>query len=127
METVTETIIKEFIAQNRIELLSTHGKLCLPIINRIYKKMMGGIQFRAIRIDDRVICDGHHRFIASLFADYPLERTAGKSTSATQVITWNQVSFEEEDWDTTAKINLLNEQDAAYNNLSIERILEMLE
>jgi len=58
---------------------------------------------------------------------YPLERIEGKSTSATKAIDWDLVSFKEEDWDTIAKIDVLNKQDTEYNNLSIEKIAEMLE
>jgi hypothetical protein len=35
---------------------------------------------------------------------------------------WNAVVFDDEDWDTEAKIKMLNEQDARFNNMSIEEI-----
>lgn len=126
MEKITKEVIIEFISKNEIELNSTHTKLCLPVINRIYKKMTAGIRFSGIKVEDNLICDGHHRYLASILANFPLERIPGNKTSATNPVDWKSVIFEEEDWDTTAKINMLNEQDAAYNNISIEKIVELL-
>lgn len=126
LESVTKEIIQELIDKNEIELSPTHTKLCIPIINRIYKKMSAGIKFTGIKLENNLICDGHHRYVASLLASFHLERIAGSSTSATAVVQWEAVIFEDEDWDTPAKINMLNEQDAAYNNIPIEQIVELL-
>ncbi|MEO6813488.1 MAG: hypothetical protein ABI172_06120 [Ginsengibacter sp.] len=125
MERITKEIIQELI-NNKMELCSTHTKLCLPIITRIYKKMLGDIKFSGIKVEDNLICDGHHRYIASLLANFPLERISGSSTSATAVVPWKSVIFEEDDWDTVAKIKMLNEQDAEYNNIAIGKIVELL-
>lgn len=122
----TREIIIEFIQNNKIELSSTHIKLCVPVINRIYKKMSAGINFSGITVENNLICDGHHRYLASIIANFPLERNQGNSTSATTIVEWEAVIFEEEDWDTSAKINMLNEQDAYYNDITIEEIADIL-
>lgn len=88
--------------------------------------MLGDIKFSGIKVEDNLICDGHHRYIASLLANFPLERISGSSTSATAVVPWKSVIFEEDDWDTVAKIKMLNEQDAEYNNIAIGKIVELL-
>ena len=126
MEKITKEIIIEFIQKNKIELSSTHTKLCLPVINRIFIKMSAGIKFSGIKVENSLICDGHHRYLASILANFPLERIPGNVTSATTAVHWESVIFENEDWDTSAKINMLNEQDADYNNIPIERIVELL-
>jgi hypothetical protein len=126
LERITKEIIVEFISTNQIDLTSTHTKLCLPVINRIYKKMSAGIKFSGIKVEDKLICDGHHRYIASILANFPLERIAGNTTSATSPVDWESVTFEEEDWDTEAKVNMLNMQDAEYNNIAIDKIVELL-
>ncbi len=126
LEKVTKEIIVEFILKNKIELSSTHTKLCLPIVNRIFKKMSIGIKFRGIKTENNLICDGHHRYIASLLSNFPLERIPGQVTSATTMVPWESVIFENEDWDTVAKINMLNEQDAGYNNIQIAELVELL-
>lgn len=92
----TKYDIQELIYQNRIELNSTHTKLCIPIIKRMYKKMKAGVRFPTY------------------------------STSATMITPWESVIFEDEDWDTKAKIKMLNQQDADYNEISIEKIIDML-
>lgn len=126
MESITKEIIINFITRNEIELRSTQTKLCLPVIIRIYKKMTAGIKFSGIKVEDNLICDGHHRYLASILANFPLERVPSKKTSATNIIDWKSVIFDEEDWDTHAKIKMLNEQDAEYNNIPVEKIVELL-
>ena len=83
-------------------------------------------KFPGIKVEDNLICDGHHRYIASLLANFPLARIPGSVTSATKAVHWKLVIFEEEDWDTAAKIAMLNELDAEYNNIPILKIIEML-
>ena len=126
MDNITKEIIVEFIGKNEIELASTHTRLSLPIINRIYKKMRAGIKIPAIKVEGNFICDGHHRYVASLLAQYSLERISWITTSATTVIDWKTVSFDEGDWDTQEEVDLRNRQDADYNNIPIEKIVELL-
>lgn len=127
MERVTKEIIVEFMLKNEIELSSTHSKLCLPIVNRIFKKMSIGIKFPGIKVENNLICNGHHRYIASILSNFSLERIPGKVTAATTTVPWESVTFENEDWDTAAKINMLNEQDAEYNNIQLAELLKLLE
>lgn len=88
--------------------------------------MSVGITFSGIRVEKNNICDGHHRYIASILANFSLERIPSKITSATKAVDWNSVSFDEEDWDTPAKIKMLNAQDAEYNNIPLETMVELL-
>jgi hypothetical protein len=126
LKNITADIIVDFVKTNKIELKSAQKKLCVPIINRIYKKMKAGVRFSAIKVDNDIICDGHHRYLASLLADYALEYSPASRTSATIPIEWPYVIFVEEDWDTIAKIQMLNEYDAQYNNIPLTEILELL-
>jgi len=126
LNNITLEVISEFLCKNEIELSSTHTRLSLPIINRIYKKMRAGIKIPAIKVEGNFICDGHHRYVASLLAGYSLERISWVKTSATTVIDWKTVSFDEGDWDTDDEIALRNRQDAEYNNITVEKIAELL-
>jgi hypothetical protein len=36
------------------------------------------------------------------------------------------IDFDEIDWDSTIKVDLLNQEDASYNDISIESLLEIL-
>jgi hypothetical protein len=126
LESVTKDVIEELIRKNEMQLASTHARLCIPVINRIYKKMSAGIKFTGIKIENNVICDGHHRYVASLLANFPLDKLPGKTTSATVVVDWKLVEFEQEDWDTEAKIRMWNEHDAEFNNIPIEKVIDLL-
>jgi hypothetical protein len=126
LKQITKEVVIDFIKKNEIELKSTHAKLCLPIINRLYKKMATGIKFSNIKVADGLIIDGHHRYLASLLADFKLETVISSSTSATEITDWISIDYVDEDWDTQAKIKMLNEEDAKYNAVSIDEIVELL-
>lgn len=88
--------------------------------------MLVGINFSSIKVENNTICDGHHRYIASIIANFPLEKIQGYTTSASTIVAWEKVYFEEEDWDTATKINMLNEQDALFNDIPVKKIVELL-
>lgn len=123
---ITKDLIAAYIHNNEIELASTHTRLSLPIINRIFLKMLANLKIPAIKIEGNFICNGHHRYVASLLSKYPLERILWFTTSATTVIDWKTVSFDESDWDTAEEVKLLNRQDAEFNNIPIEKIEALL-
>ena len=125
MDTITPEIILKVIEQSDNALVTTHNKLCLPIINRIYKKMIKGINFDDIKVCDNIIIDGHHRYVSSLLAKIKLDHAISSKTSATTEYKWTDVEFVEEEWDTENKIRRLNELDAEFNNISLEELIEM--
>jgi hypothetical protein len=126
LEKITGKVIQKFLSENELALMCTQAKLCIPIIDRIYRKMSIGIRFSGIKVDNGMICDGHHRYLASLMADYPIERIPSASSSTNIVTEWESILFIEEDWDTPAKIRMLNEQDAEYNGIPIEQLIELM-
>ena len=126
MENILKENIIDFIAKNNMEYNCTQPKLSVPVINRIYKKMVVGINFSSIKVANGLICNGHHRYVASKLANYELEIIPTTLTSATNVTNWPLIIFDEEDWDTKAKIDMLNEQDAAFNNIKLEKIIKIL-
>jgi hypothetical protein len=125
VQPITKEYVESILKDQKITLKSTQKKLCFPIINRIYKKMKSGIKFSAIKVDENLIIDGHHRYIASIMAEVPLELIPSNKTSATIIIEWSQILLDSEDWDTTAKINMLNAIDAEFNNISFEKLDEL--
>jgi hypothetical protein len=127
MKQITKEIVITLLNEDKIKLQSTHDKLCLPIINRIYKKMKFGIKFSPIGVaEEDLIMDGHHRYIASRLAEFDLEVVPSITTSATIVTDWKLVEFVDQDWDTEEKIKMLNEQDAKYNNIHLDKLIELL-
>ena len=121
-----DTVLK-LLREGNAELKPTHEKLCYPIVARIYKKMSVGIRFSGIKVCEDMIIDGHHRYLASLLAGVSLEIIPSSSTSATKTTTWNTIDLMEEDWDTEAKINHLNQIDADNNGMSIEALKILLQ
>jgi hypothetical protein len=54
-----------------------------------------------------------------------LGRIPSCKTNATNTSEWSKVEFVDEEWDTEQKINRLNELDAEFNNIPIEKIFEI--
>ena len=85
-----------------------------------------GIKFPSIKVDGDLIIDGHHRYVASLLAGKALETVPSIKTTATVVSEWNAVTIDVNDWDTEAKIRMLNEEDANFNGIDIDEITKLL-
>ena len=123
MNEINKELILNAIAASDYTLITPHRKLCLPIINRIYKKMINGIKFDDIKVCETLIIDGHHRYVSSLLANIKLDEAKSSKTNATIEYDWKDVEFVEEEWDTEDKITRLNEIDAEFNNMSLEKII----
>lgn len=124
MKRIGKEIITSTIKKYDYILTPTHNKLSLPIIRRIYTKMINGIKFDDIKVCDNSIIDGHHRFVSSVLTKIKLDEAKSSKTSATTEYEWEEVEFVEEEWDTPEKIQRLNELDAEFNNIPIEKINE---
>jgi hypothetical protein len=86
---------------------------------------MNGIKFEAVKVNGDFIIDGHHRYISSELAKNEIKKTSYPKTSATIEYSWNDVQFVTEEWDTDYKILYLNQLDAKYNDLSLEKMIEI--
>lgn len=125
MDNINKELILKAIRESDSTLISTHKKLCLPIIHRIYKKMINGIKFDNIKLFETLIIDGHHRYVSSLLGDIKLDKAKSSKTSATIEYDWTDVEFDEEDWDTPDDIKRFNELDAEFNNIPIDKLIEI--
>lgn len=105
-------------------LKPNQGKLSLPIINRICKKMTHNLKFRPICVSsENLIVDGHHRYISSILTNFEIELVSNyPKPGILNDFNWNTVDFLEDDWDSPAKIKMLNEEDARYNGMEIEDV-----
>ena len=68
---------------------------------------------------------GHHRYISSILAKIELGMSKSSRTSATIEYKWLEIELVEEEWDTQSKIERLNKLDSEFNNVPIEKIIEM--
>lgn len=126
MSEIKKNDILKALEESKDALISTHKRLCLPLIIRMYKKMENGIKFDAIKVSESTIVDGHHRYVASVLANHPLPKIKSATTSATIEYDWKDVDFVEEDWDTPEIIQKMNEADAEFNNMTLEQINEII-
>lgn len=126
LKKITTEFIKEFIETNEIPLVASQTKLCIPIIDRMCRKMSHGIKFDDIKICDNLVIDGHHRYLSSLIVDFNIGQIFRHKTTATKPVEWKIIEFDENDWDTSSKISHLNEQDATYNGLDIEFVKQII-
>lgn len=122
-----EQILKKVLAKDNL-LLAKQNKISLPIVFRICKKMQQNLKFRPICVSsDNVIIDGHHRYLASLISNYKLEIVSNyPKPSFLNVYEWNNVEFIKDDWDSPSKIKKLNEDDAFYNDMSLEDVEKII-
>jgi hypothetical protein len=120
MKQITAEIIKEYFQNNSIELAPSQERICVPVVNRIYQKMVYGIKFDVIKVVDSLVVEGHHRYVSALLAGFEIGRVPGVRTSATNEYSWTAVELDANDWDTISKIEYLNQKDAQFNNVDIE-------
>lgn len=126
MKTINADTIKKYIEDTHFELYPTQYRLCIPIIKRIYQKMINNIIFDDIKISDDLLIDGHHRYVSSLLAQKNIGQVTTNRSSATKKYEWREVQFVNEEWDTAEKIDKLNKDDAEFNNIPLAVITEMI-
>lgn len=90
--------------------------------------MKHGLKFQPIHVSsDKLIIDGHHRYVSSILCDSPIEEVSNyPKPSNLNEFDWDAVEFVDEDWDTPSKVKMLNEEDAKYNGMEIADIADML-
>lgn len=111
-----------------LKLQPNQNKISIPVLNRICLKMQHGINFMPIyNSSGNIIVNGHHRYVASIIADYGLD-IVNNYPIETQIIDlqWETVEFIEDDWDSPAKVSMLNEIDADYNGMTVKEIESIL-
>ena len=119
--------VKDFLVSNTFEYKATQTKLSFPILLRIYKKLKIGVKFSEIKIGEKLIIDGHHRYLASILAKVEIATLPSHRVTATKLIEWCDIEIDSEDWDREEKeIKRFNEIDAKNSNLSLEELIQLL-
>jgi hypothetical protein len=124
LEKITCARIEELIKEGNL-LLANQGKISLPIVDRMYRKMRHGISFPDIKTRDETICDGHHRYIAARLAGIEIGISPGNMSRST-LTPWESVIIEETDWDSPAEIKVHHQKDADYNGKTTEEIEQLM-
>ena len=119
MQEITLKTVKDLLESGSLELIATQEAVCLPILQRIYKKMKIGIEFANIRVKDTRIVDGHHRYICSVLSKTKLGQNDWQISSTTVNCSWSELTIVEEDYETAEMIQVHNERDAELNDVDI--------
>ena len=125
---MTKIALETLLINGNIELNPSQNSVSFPIIERIYKKMINGISIRKgiLVSEDLVIVDGHHRYLASLFANVELATSIAPLSLAKEMIDWEAVKVDDADWDSKKNIDKHNELDAYCNGITTEQLLELI-
>jgi len=119
MQEITLKNVKDLLESGSLELIATQEAVCLPILQRIYKKMKIGIEFANIRVNGTRIVDGHHRYICSELSKTRIGRNDWKISSTAVNCSWSEINIVEKDYETPEMIQVHNERDAELNDVDI--------
>jgi len=90
-----------FLNKEDHEYFTTHSKVCFEIIKRIYRRVLLGYDFGAIKVNqNRLIIDGNHRYLAYELAGIDYEIIAGCRSFSDPEYKLNTLNLViDEDWD----------------------------
>lgn len=93
--------LQNFIINTEHKYLTTHQKLCFAIIARIYRRVLKGYRFGAIKISNQqLIVDGNHRYIAYKLANIEIEILEATRSFCDQPKKFNDIAIDVlQDWD----------------------------
>ncbi|WP_411681642.1 hypothetical protein, partial [Clostridium thailandense] len=93
---VTEDIIRA--AMKDAPLKTQQGAVNLPAIQRYVTRLEGGEIAPAIKVDNGIIVDGNHRYIAGrIFGKEPLQ-VPGAGGRPNSIIDWSKLKIDPFDW-----------------------------
>ena len=90
---ITKKELVDFLNNNEFELKSTKSDLCLPIINRLVKKLNIGISFPSIQVYDNLIINGHHGYVASQISKIEIDRIKWAKSPKHSKVNWSSVKI----------------------------------
>ncbi len=99
--------LQNFISNTNHTYLTTHHKLCFAIVARIYKRVLNGYRFGAIKISNQqLIVDGNHRYIAYTLAGIEFEVIKGTHSFCDSPKKFNEIEIDViQDWDANNPYN----------------------
>ncbi|RDY61528.1 hypothetical protein [Flagellimonas nanhaiensis] len=117
MQEIDLHTVKKLLNSNSLSLTATQGALCLPILQRIYKKMKIGIQFGGIQVKGSRIVNGHHRYICSQLVKIEIEQIEWEIPKSAMDHEWSKINIVEEDYEDEDQIKEHNKRDAELNGV----------
>ena len=104
MDEITPEIVRAFLREHQFELFSTHKKVCFPILERIFNKLVQGERFEGIKVADGLIMNGHHRYICYKILEIEPEIINWTKNSNDEITSWNLIEVDVIDWETPREI-----------------------
>ncbi|MEK6153922.1 hypothetical protein WIW50_11705 [Flavobacteriaceae bacterium 3-367] len=126
MQEITLKKVRALLDSGSLELSATQQEVCLPILQRIYKKMKYGIMFDHIRVNGTRIVDGHHRYICTLLSNVKIGINHWPIPSTTVNYSWSEVVINDEDYETETMILEHNIRDAELNDVDVGVLNDLL-
>ncbi len=119
MDEINLKTVEDLLKSGSLELGAIQNEICLPILQRIYKKMKLGIEFDNIRVRDSRIVNGHHRYICSILSktEIGIDKWAIPSTAVDY--DWSSITIVEIDYENEDQIREHNKRDAEINDVEI--------
>ncbi|OYU96272.1 MAG: hypothetical protein CFE21_07665 [Bacteroidetes bacterium B1(2017)] len=101
---VSPELVRIFLFNHPFEYKSTHRKICYPLLVRLIRKIEEGNEFEEIKVEDDIIINGHHRYIALKYLNEPIKIQIWKRSPTTEICPWDKVEVDINDWETLAQI-----------------------
>jgi hypothetical protein len=119
--------LEYFLKTEKLVYAPSQDKLSIPLVFRIFTKMMCGLRnFDAIRVADDIIIDGHHRYIASKLSKTEIQIFPSTKNHNQLVFKWEEIILNPNEYDSDIEINYHNFNDATKNGISLEEIEKIL-
>ncbi len=97
--TITE--IEEFLKEqmNDADLIATQKKISGPRIQEYHKKLIGGEIPPPIKVENRLIVEGHHRYISGMMFGKLPEKIPWTAAHSTQKVMWKDMIVDTLNWE----------------------------
>ncbi|MCF6308235.1 MAG: hypothetical protein L3J09_09785 [Flavobacteriaceae bacterium] len=120
MDEINLKIVVDLLNSGSLNLIATQERICLPMLQRIYKKMKFGIEFDNLRVNDSRIVDGHHRYICSVLIELEIGMNDYPIASTSVNCNWEDIEIDDIDYETEDQIQDHNIRDSELNNVEID-------
>jgi hypothetical protein len=122
MKTINPSTLKNFLNNINSDLKPSQPRLSIPILDRIYNKIHLGITFPPVRINNSVIIDGHHRYIAYKFNNQTPEIQIYSAPTLVITYEWKSLVTDSLDWQSNSEVIHFNKLDAQLLNITVSEL-----
>ena len=85
--------VKRFLIETEFDFAPSQQEISFPIIQRIHRRLQQGNSFKAIKVKENVIVDGHHRYISHKLLAIESETILGNSITESVKYVWSEINL----------------------------------